>query len=72
MSINKKNKNKIRRKNKEVYLYTLPIRGMSFASYHRLPNWVPNQSLDKILLSNGTKCKQSNLNSHEYLRKHEK
>ena len=29
---------------------------MSFASYHRLSNWVPNQSLGKILLYNGTKC----------------
>ena len=38
---------------------------MSFASYHRLCNWVPNQSLDKILVSNGTKCKKTNLNSHD-------
>ena len=40
---------------------------MSFASCHRLSNWVPNQSLDKVLLQNGTICKQSNLNSNEYL-----
>ena len=44
-----------------------PFYGMSYASYHRLSNWVPNQSLYKILVSNGTKCKKSNLYSHEYL-----
>ena len=33
------------------------ITHMSFASYHRLSKWVPNQSLDKVLLSNGMKCK---------------
>ena len=41
--IEKKDKKKTRRRNKGVYLYTLPI---SFASYHRLSHWVPNQSLD--------------------------
>ena len=39
---------------------------MSVASYHRLPKiCVPNQSLDKVLLSNGTICKWSNLNIYE-------
>ena len=43
------------------------ITHISFASYHRLSNWVPNQSLDKVFLSNGTICKYSNLYSHAYL-----
>ena len=32
------------------------ITHMSVAVYHRLSNWVPNQSLDKVLLPNGTIC----------------
>ena len=40
---------------------------MTVASFHILSNWVPNQSLDKVLLPNGTICKSSNLNIHEYL-----
>ena len=48
------------------------ITHMSVDSYHRLSNWVPNQSLDKVLLPNSTICQGSNLNVHEYLWKHEK
>ena len=68
MRINKNKKiKKIHRKNKGGV--PIHITYMSFASYHRLSNWVPNQSLDKVILSNFTKCKLSNLNSHEYFMK---
>ena len=65
MSINKKRKEKkIIEKIRGVPIH---ITHMSFASYHRQSNRVPNQSLDTVLLPNGTKCKLSNLNCHEYL-----
>ena len=44
---------------------------MSVVSYHRLPNLVTNQSLDRILLPKGTICKLSNLifvNTYENMR----
>ena len=46
---------KIRRKNKGSV--PIHITHMSFASYYRLSNWVPNQSLHKLLLPNGMICK---------------
>ena len=38
----------------------------------RLSNWVPHQSLDKVLLLNRMISRRSNLNIHENLLTHEK
>ena len=53
------NKNRHKRKFIEKKSGGVPIHitHMSVASYHRPSSWVPNQSLDKLLLPNDTICK---------------
>ena len=71
MSINKQ-KIEVKENVEKIRGAPIHITHISVESYHRLSNWVLNQSLDKVLLPNGTICQRSNLNIHEYLWKHEK
>ena len=71
MSINKQKK-EIKENVEKIRGVPIHITHMSVDSYHRLSNWVPNKSLDKVLLPNGTISQRSNLNILEHLWKYEK
>ena len=53
MSINKQ-KIEIKENVEQIRGVPMHITHMSVDSFHRLSNLVPNQSLDKVLLPNGT------------------
>ena len=62
------NKNRNKRKRRKIRGVPIHITQMSVDSYHRLSNWVPNQSLDKVYQPNDTICQRSNLNIYGNMR----